>query len=330
MKIASTTGDFRPLPTEDHVGRVRHVARAGFQYIDLSFYDIDKKTSPFMTDERADCICRLQSCAEELCVRYVQAHLPNCNPLDDGRFDEYVACTVRAIEACGALGIRNAVIHTGWRAGIGKEEYFELNRRALSPLFPAMEANGVNVLIENTTKANIKDYYFTTGAEMKEFIAFVGHPLLHACWDVGHANIERGQYEDIAALGDDLRAIHVHDNNGRADQHVAPFTGTLNMDELIAALNDTGYGGYFTFEADCTVSRGKTWQMDRRTFARDTRLFDPPLAVYDAAERLLFEIGKSCLSAYGIYEEMSAEEKSEIRTGRIFRERAAVPEGSAE
>ena len=42
MKIASTTGDFKTLPKDDHLERVRHVAKAGFKYIDLSFYDIDK------------------------------------------------------------------------------------------------------------------------------------------------------------------------------------------------------------------------------------------------------------------------------------------------
>ena len=304
MKIASTTGDFRPIPADDHLERVRHIAKAGFKYVDLSFYNIDKKDSPFMKDDYKEYVLKLKNLAERLGVTYVQSHLPNCNPLDKEHFDEYIRCTIRSIEICGMLGIENAVIHVGWKDGISKEQFFEMNFEALKPLFPAMEESNVNVLIENSTKANMRNmYYFLNGKDMKEFIEYVNHPLIHACWDLGHANIEGHQYEDIMVLGDDLRAIHVHDNNGIADEHQLPFSGTLNMDEVITALIDSGYKGYFTFEADCTVSYGQTWLLDRTKFERDTRLFNPTIEMYDAAEKFLFEIGKACLSAYNLYEE---------------------------
>lgn len=304
MKLASTTGDFRTLPNDDHLERVRHIAKAGFKYVDLSFYSIDKENSPFMLDNYEEYVNSLKCLADELGVKYVQAHLPNCNPLDKEHFEEYCKCTIRSIEICGMLGIENAVIHTGWMDGVTKEEYFEMNFEALKPLFPAMERNNVNVLIENSAKSNMGDkYFFFTGQDMKEFIEYVNHPLLHACWDLGHANIEGHQYEDIIALGDDLRAIHVHDNNGKGDQHVALFRGTLNIDEVIAALIDIDYKGYFTFEADCTVSFGETWMLKRKKFERDTRLFNPTTEMYDAAEKFSYEIGKACLTAYGICEE---------------------------
>lgn len=303
MKIASTTADFRPLPVDDHIERVRHIAKAGFKYIDLSLYNINDN-SPLMSDNWKDYAAQLTALADELDIKYVQAHLPNCNPLDEEKFEDYCRLTIRSIEVCGMLGIENAVIHVGCKPSITKEQFFAMNKEALKPLFPAMEKNNVNVLVENSTKSNMGDlYYFFTGGEMKEFIDYVAHPLIHACWDTGHANIEGHQYEDIMALGDDLRAIHVHDNNGHIDEHVAPFRGTLNMDELITALSDSGYKGYFTFEADSTASFGSTWLLQRHTFEKDTRLFNPTLDVYDAAERFLFEIGKIALSAYNIYDE---------------------------
>lgn len=200
----------------------------------------------------------------------------DCNPLNEECFEEYCSSTIRAIEVCGILGIENAVIHTGWKEGITKEEYFEMNYKALKPLFPAMEENNVNILIENSTKANMgEQYFFLTGADMKAFIKYVNHPLVHVCWNLGHANIEGHQYEDIMTLGDDLRAI----------------------------LIDSGYKGYFTFEAESTLSFGNAWHLKRRIFDKDTRLFNPTAEMYDANEKLLFEIGKSCLTAYGIYEE---------------------------
>ena len=35
MKLASTASDFVTIPDDDHLERVRHVAKAGFKYIDL-------------------------------------------------------------------------------------------------------------------------------------------------------------------------------------------------------------------------------------------------------------------------------------------------------
>lgn len=304
MKIASTTSNFKPIPVDDHLERVRHTAKAGFKYIDLSFYSIDKINSPFMLDDYKDYVLKLQKLAEELEVEFVQAHLPDCNPLDKENFELYIKCTTRAIEVCSLLGIENAVIHTGWMDGITKEEYFEMNLEALKPLFPAMEKNNVNILIENSTKANMgSKYFFLTGKDMKEFIEYANHPLIHACWDLGHAHIEGHQYEDIIELGDELRAIHVHDNDGKRDLHMALFSGTLNIDEVITALIDSGYKGYFTFESDGALSLGNSWHIKRKTFEQSTRLFNPTIEMYDAMEKLLFETGKACLSAYDIYEE---------------------------
>ena len=303
VKLASTTGDFLTLLSEDYLESVRRVAKAGFRYIDISFYNMTTD-GPLMADDWKTYVDQMRMLEKALGVTYVQAHLPNANPLDEKSFDEYLARTIRAIEVCGMLGIRNAVIHVGWRAGITKEEFFALNRAALQPLFPTMEQYGVNVLVENSTRANMGEmYYFLTGSDMKEFLRYVDHPLLHACWDTGHANIEGGQYEHIHALGNDLRAVHVHDNLGDCDRHALPFTGTLNMDEVLNALMDIDYSGFFTFEADGAVSVGDGWLSHRREFVNDTRLFNPTLAIWDAAERFLYEIGKSCLVAYGIYEE---------------------------
>ncbi len=304
MKLCTTTGDFKPLGNDEHIERLRHVAAAGFKHIDLSFYDIDKENSPFMRHDWRLYADKLKAVADELGVTFVQSHLPNCNPLDTDRFDQYVNCTKRCIEAGAYLGIDNAVIHVGWKKGISKEEFFALNKAALTPLFATMEKYRVNVLIENSCRSNMgKSYYFYTGADMKEFLDYVSHPFLFACWDTGHANVEGHQYEDILALGDSLKGIHFNDNNGIGDEHIAPFRGTLNVDEVLTALIEIGYKGYLTFEAGCTASYGDTWQLKRHPFAKDTRLFNPTLAIYDAATRYLYEIGKACLTAYNIFEE---------------------------
>ena len=68
----------------------------------------------------------------------------------------------------------------------------------------------------------------------------------------------------------------------------------------MCGLSDIGYKGYFTFEA-CSMlyPRG----MARRECAKDTRLYAAPLSLRIAEEKLLYEIGKTILTAYDCFEE---------------------------
>ncbi len=47
----------------------------------------------------------------------------------------------------------------------------------------------------------------------------------------------------------------------------------------------------------------ETWLLKRRKFDQDRRLFNPTLEMFDAAERMLYALGRACLSAYGIFED---------------------------
>lgn len=304
MKLATTTGDFN-IFAQDHEARIKSFKQTNFKYIDLDLYNIDKsKNGIFMGEGWQDYVLRLKALAEELGITLCQAHSPVGNPLDLNGYEELLNSTIRSVEICGMLGIKNLVVHAGWAAGIGKEEYFSRNRDFYSQLFPAMEKWKVNVLIENSAKCNLGAfYYFFDGKEMREFLDYVNHPLLNACWDTGHANVEGHQYEDIIALGDRLKCLHINDNLGLKDQHIAPFMGTLNIDEVMTALKEINYNGYFTFEASDAVKNGKHWLQTRNNpDFKENRLYNPPLSVHIAKVNLLYEIGKSILTEYGVFE----------------------------
>jgi sugar phosphate isomerase/epimerase len=128
-------------------------------------------------------------------------------------------------------------------------------------------------------------------------VEFMDHPRFGAAWDVGHAHMDGlCHHDEIMNIGTALRAIHVHDNLGDYDAHTAPFLGSLDYDSLMRGLIDSSFKGYFTFEAE-------------RFFARERKgtlegpLSKTPLSVKAASLTLLYEIGKSILSAYGVFEE---------------------------
>ncbi|MBQ8388924.1 MAG: sugar phosphate isomerase/epimerase [Clostridia bacterium] len=303
MKIATTTYDFGFYCNND-LDRIRELHRAGFRYIDLNMEF--KPDSPYMSDDWRDEVKKVKDLAKELGMTFVQAHSLGGNPLseDAGHVNFLIDATLRSIEICRELGIKNTVVHSGTRRGMEKDEFFELNRLFYKKLVPSMEENGVNVLIENSTKFNMPERYFVnTGKDMREFIEYFAHPMLHACWDTGHGNCEGDQYDEIVALGDELYAIHYNDNRGKADEHMMPYLGTLNHDEIMNALIDIGYKGYFTLECCSSLLKKKGWPKSRRAFERDDRLAEPQLFMQRKLEETMYEIAEYILKSYDCFEE---------------------------
>jgi sugar phosphate isomerase/epimerase len=249
---------------------------------------------------------KIKKQAKELGMQFVQAHSQGGNPLseDKNHVDFLVKATLRSIEICQMLGIKNTVVHPGFERGISKQEWFEKNKAFFEKLFPTAEKCGVNILCENSTKANMGDMYWAnSGKDMREFIEYVNHPLFHGCWDTGHANCEGNQYEDILALGEELYAIHYNDNQGFRDQHLMPYLGTLNHDEVINALIDIDYKGYFTLECPSTLIKKEYWLGGRKAFEKDERLVHVPLFAYQDIEALTYKLAKYLLESYNLFEE---------------------------
>ena len=303
MRIATTTGYFSFFCKTDEE-RIRELHRAGFRYIDLNMYSFTPDCA-YMSENWREEVYKIKRLAEELGMEFVQAHSQGGNPLSDDKahVEFLIASTLRQIEICEILGIGNTVVHPGYKPGVSKEEWFKLNKELYEKLLPTVEKCGVNILCENSTKANMGDMYFLiTGKDTREFVDYVGHPRLHVCWDTGHANCEGNQYEDILALGDQLYAIHYNDNRGTMDEHVAMYVGTLNHDEVINALIDVGFKGYFTLECDSTLRKSNYWLGQRRPYEKDRRLAEPQLFMQRKIEELMYETAEYILKSYNLNE----------------------------
>lgn len=299
MKLCTTTGDFS-LHLNSDIDKIKEIRLAGFKYADLSFYD--NEAEAYMQDNWKEEVKKLKWTADSLGVQFVQAHSPAFETLEtldpNESFEEKLKQTVRSIEVCGELGIPMTVVHAGVKRNTGKDETFYLNKKFYELLVPAMEKTGVNVLVENVgIEDNNGRFYLNSAGRLVEFIEYFDHPLLHACWDVGHANVFGKQYEEIKLLKNHLYAIHYNDNNRKEDLHSAPFLHTLDNSDALSALIDVGFKGPFTFESTGTV-KFKLKQFEKAVNSKVSSL-----EVLRAYEKALFETGKYLLSSYGIYEE---------------------------
>lgn len=294
MKMATTTGDFSAY-TSSQKESMTYIREAGFRYVDYNFgMDYKNRTGVYSTDWRGY-LENVKEHAKDLGLTFVQSHAPMGRPIaEDNR--AFVEDTKRCIESCSILGIKNIVVHSGYLPEISKAECFEKNKVFYNELLAFAEPFGVNILVENFNKMCIDNmYWIDNAAELRELIDYVNHPLFHACWDTGHGNMqETPQHEALRILGEHVYAVHVQDNFGNDDSHMAPLCGTLNIDSLMHGLKEINYKGYFTFEAGRMFLPAE----GKRTFDGEARILQAPLALRIKAEALLCEIGKSILNAY--------------------------------
>ncbi len=301
MKIATTTSDFS-MYTNDTLLSSEYINEAGFKYIDYGFgCDFDSKIG-FFSNDYDGWLKKLKEFAEKSSVKYVQAHSPMGRPIvKDDNQRPLIDGTKLCIKACADLGIENIVVHSGYDNGLSKDETFEKNREFYGELLNYAENFGVNILTENFNKMCIPGIFWIDNAtDLLALIDYIDHPLFHACFDIGHANLQdMPQHKEMAILGEHIKAIHMQDNWGDDDYHVAPFFGTTNIDSVMAGLKAIDYKGYFTFEA-CNILLPAH---RRRGFEGEGQLLTPPLDLKLKAEALLYEIGKTILSTYGCFEE---------------------------
>jgi sugar phosphate isomerase/epimerase len=68
------------------------------------------------------------------------------------------------------------------------------------------------------------------------------------CVDLGHAHVEGQVVEELRLALPRLDHLHVHDNDGQTDAHLAPGAGTIPWQEVLALLETAEFSGYAALE----------------------------------------------------------------------------------
>lgn len=316
MKLATSTGDFSWY-VPNIAEKVKCFKGTKFKYINLE----QTGNIPAFFSENDDDWKRLAEewgdAAAYAGVEYVVSHAPclhdPCPGVltdpDDEEYHRNLRAIRRSIEICRILGIDRIVVHACANQTFTKEEFCRYNKKFYSDLLTTAETHGILLMTENWDNSAT---HFSTGRDLRDFIDVMGHPLLAACWDTAHGNIdetarELGQYQNILALGDKLKGLHISDNFGDCHHHSWPFAGRISFDEVMQGLLDVGYDGCFTFEASYTLLHqynppyGRSpWQHNGKPV---TKLLNPSVELKKQAVDLLYETGKYILSTYDCLEE---------------------------
>lgn len=153
----------------------------------------------------------------------------------------------RGLAAAAALGARGAVLHLGWQNDSWAGDVPALAREAVARLLETARAHGVQLLLENIMSAGTRCGRLV---ELLDELDPAGEAGL--CLDLGHAHVEGGgadgMLEQLEAALPRLRHIHLHDNDGSGDQHLAPGCGSVPWERVLGRLRRAGFDGHAALE----------------------------------------------------------------------------------
>ena len=233
------------------------IAKAGFDAWDLSMFDMARLVSGTLNVKDSDCplhgdnyaqfVKQLRKVGEDNGIVCNQSHAPF-----PSRGDEMMYYLKRAIECTAIAGGDVCVIHpdNNKTAEQNAEMYFEL--------LPVAKEYGVRIATENMWNWDKEKNEALPAAcshhdDFKAHMKAVNHPNFTACLDIGHAamrGLNTTVKDMILTLGDDLGALHIHDNDLWHDNHAIPCSMGIDFDEMVSCLHQIGYKGYFTLEAE--------------------------------------------------------------------------------
>ncbi|MFH0963601.1 MAG: sugar phosphate isomerase/epimerase family protein [Planctomycetota bacterium] len=138
------------------------------------------------------------------------------------------------------LGGDVIVIHPTSEEGDKFPPAFAALTKSLDELEPFARRSNVRLALENGDFAQIQTLFSRYSSD-----------FLGLCFDSGHANLapfERTGLDHLEKLKDRLLILHLHDNNGLWDQHIIPFSGTIDWDRLARILAGSPCADRLTLE----------------------------------------------------------------------------------
>lgn len=284
MKISIQTGS---LPEQFGIEQgYRMIAEAGFESID---WNVDHAIAYSTIKElryRNNCIFE-QSLDDVLRSYDQELNAIRKNGLEIGQahsfFPNYVtghpevtdwAAKVhcRVIEFMAAVGCKYLVIH-----GIGlapddkantAADIEALNYRLYEPMIDTLLQHDVTVCLENAFTARPGQYLeghcadpHQTAAQIDRLNALAGREVFGLCVDSGHLNLLGKDFRTYGpAVGRRLKVLHLHDNAGNRDAHMAPLTGSIDWRAFLDTLAAMDYRGNLSLETFAQTDRA--WAFD--------------------------------------------------------------------
>lgn len=254
--------------------------KAGFDCCDFSLNNYLKNTDIYKNtlnnffvksvDELCEFFTPHKEAAAKAGIRIHQMHMPYPNYVPTGtkEVNDFLLNQMapKSMEICNFLGCKYIVVHgLKMRLFLGSEELeWEQTKKFLDTVLPTAKKYGKIICIENLYESMGKHIIEgpccdarKAAKRIDEINEEYGAEVIGFCFDTGHANLVGIDFESfITTLGDRLKVLHIHDNDGVADLHQLPFVYTktrennpsTDWDGFVNGLKAIGYKNVLNFE----------------------------------------------------------------------------------
>lgn len=189
---------------------------------------------------------------------------------DDALRRRTLAEAEAALNVARSIPYQYLVVHLGVTGPeVARDNVRDAARRSLDELHRLAGAVGVRLALEVIPNPLSAPGTLVRLIEEELELADVG-----ICLDTGHACLMGDPIEAIEACSGHLVTTHLHDNQGRSDDHLVPFEGVIDWEGAVLALQKIGYDGAWMFEVANTGSASAV--LERASRAR--RRLDEMLA----------------------------------------------------
>jgi sugar phosphate isomerase/epimerase len=235
------------FPIKPILEEIEEIAALGFDYLELA---MDPPNAHFSTvRESRD---QIQSALASHSMQLV-CHLPTFVSIADltesirhASLDEMF----HSLEVAAELNALKVVLHPGHIGGLGifvMDMAQAYGLQSLEAIITKAEQLELCVCLENMFP---RFQSFFKPSHFKDILE--RFPDLKLTLDTGHANIGAQDHQKIVdfirQFSHRIGHVHLSDNLGRRDDHLPMGQGTINFQEVAAALNGCGYDDTITLE----------------------------------------------------------------------------------
>ena len=140
------------------------------------------------------------------------------------------------IKVCKENNISLVIMHLTRKSTAPK--YNEIGLERIRKIVDYAKELGVKVAFENTKIKGYLEYIFDN----------IKNDNIGICYDAGHCHAHFDDEFNYEFFKNKVFAVHLHDNHGELDEHLLPFDGTINWENVMRKLKECDFKGYITLE----------------------------------------------------------------------------------
>lgn len=191
--------------------------------------------------------------AKEICSNHISLNLhaiqflPLCSLIPEVS-EGALRVLKREIILANKLGVKRITIHSGNKEMPKREmavnKNFEILIKNLKEVVKFGENYGIKIGLENLASER------ALCRERNDLLRVINSVKgLKITFDIGHANLTNVKPIDyFRKIKDFVINIHIHDNDGKSDQHEAIGKGNINFKEFLKECKNSNYYGPFILE----------------------------------------------------------------------------------